>query len=538
MINFNEFGVMIDNSRNGVMTVSENKRFIDYMAKMGYTYLMLYTEDTFTLENYPYFGYLRGKYTIQEIKEIENYANSKNIELIPCIQTLAHLKCALRWKPFSEHVDCGDILLVDDDETYKIIDDIFATLAKTYKTRKIHIGMDEAHFMGLGRYLDLHGYHNRFDLFCKHLKKVASIADKYGFTTMIWSDMFFKLVNNGQYYCDDLNVTDEHRALIPKNVKLVYWDYLMTDKAHYIKMIKNNNKFGNGTIYGGCGGLSYTGFAPANEHTLKSAKASAEACIEQNVKHVLLTLWGDDGRPCSPFACLPTLYAYSEFNKNNFDMEKIKQGFYSMTGIPFDDFMVLDLPNKIDDNPAMYYNPNKYMLFNDLFLGMYDSFVVPEGKATYTKSSEILKQHFDDENFGYLFKLEQSLCDVLKIKYDLGVETRKAYKAKDKKQLLTLAKKNYSRLIKYLNVFYENFKEYWLKECKPFGLEVHEQRFGGLILRTKSCKQRIIDYCKGKINKIEELEEVILDYLGTGENMSKEQIKAHNWSGMVTPSYF
>lgn len=50
--------------------------------------------------------------------------------------------------------DTADILLADDDRTYELIDKIFATLSECFTSRKIHIGMDEAYMVGLGKYRD------------------------------------------------------------------------------------------------------------------------------------------------------------------------------------------------------------------------------------------------------------------------------------------------------------------------------------------------------------------------------------------------
>ena len=90
MIKYDNLGVMIDCSRNGVMKPIVVKKFIDYLALMGYNTLELYTEDTFKISDEKYFGYLRGGYSANEIKEIDAYAQSKGIELIPCVQGLAH----------------------------------------------------------------------------------------------------------------------------------------------------------------------------------------------------------------------------------------------------------------------------------------------------------------------------------------------------------------------------------------------------------------------------------------------------------------
>ena len=38
---------------------------------MDYNALMLYTEDTYTVKNEKYFGYLRGRFTADELRELE-----------------------------------------------------------------------------------------------------------------------------------------------------------------------------------------------------------------------------------------------------------------------------------------------------------------------------------------------------------------------------------------------------------------------------------------------------------------------------------
>ena len=79
----NYFGIMIDCSRGAVMKVEKVKEYVDYLALFGYNMLSLYTEDTFLVDNEPRFGYLRGAYTKDEIKEIDAYCVSKGIELVP-----------------------------------------------------------------------------------------------------------------------------------------------------------------------------------------------------------------------------------------------------------------------------------------------------------------------------------------------------------------------------------------------------------------------------------------------------------------------
>ena len=136
-------GLMIDMSRNAVMNPETLKKtYMPLMKKMGYNCLMLYTEDTYEVEGEPYFGYMRGRYTMAELRDLDECAASLGIELIPCIQTLAHLDAFVRWKQVQFDVD--NILLAEDERTYEFIENLIRSVRKCFRTNRIHIGMDEA----------------------------------------------------------------------------------------------------------------------------------------------------------------------------------------------------------------------------------------------------------------------------------------------------------------------------------------------------------------------------------------------------------
>lgn len=61
------------------------------------------------------------------------------------------------------------------------------------RSRRIHIGMDEAHRLGLGSYLARHGYRGRFQVMNEHLSRVLEISRRHDLRPMIWSDMYFDL---------------------------------------------------------------------------------------------------------------------------------------------------------------------------------------------------------------------------------------------------------------------------------------------------------------------------------------------------------
>lgn len=57
-----------------VVTNIEYTKKIEDMAFMGHNTLYLYMEDTYKLEANPYFGYLRGAYTNEQLKDLDDYA--------------------------------------------------------------------------------------------------------------------------------------------------------------------------------------------------------------------------------------------------------------------------------------------------------------------------------------------------------------------------------------------------------------------------------------------------------------------------------
>ena len=121
---------------------------------MGYNQAMLYMEDTYEIPDERFFGYLRGKYYQSELKELDDYAYSLGIELIPCVQTLAHLQTIFRWPDFGAVNDITNILLVDDPRTYKVIEHMIAALRVCFRTNKINTGMDEAYLIARGKYMN------------------------------------------------------------------------------------------------------------------------------------------------------------------------------------------------------------------------------------------------------------------------------------------------------------------------------------------------------------------------------------------------
>lgn len=510
-------GVMIDMSRNAVMNIDSLKRFLKIIKKMGYNCAMLYTEDTYEVDSEPYFGYMRGKYTKSEMKEIDAFAESLSIQIIPCIQTLAHLNAAIRWNQFP--IDCDDILLVDDERTYELIDRMFATLSECFKSRKIHVGMDEAMMLGRGKHLDKFGYEPSYSIMKRHIKKVKEIAQKYGYEIMIWSDMYFRSWNNHEYYITEkVTIPKEVIDSYDPDIIPVYWDYYHTDEKIYDAMLYNHKQLSDRVWFAG-GAWTWSGTIPQNKHSLNTMIPAINSCKRNGIKNIIFTMWGDFGGEGSVLSVLPALYYLAEIVKGNTDESLIKSKFKKITGIDYDDYIYLDSPNEIQgiiyDQHNNLVNPSKYMLYSDYFNDFLDYTVkIGVGEKYKEISAKLSKTAKESRNYGYIFKTAAKLCEVLSIKYELGLKTRKAYEIDDKDALCSLAQNDYTKLIRLLKEYGDIYEKQWFLDNKPCGFDVIDLRIGGITRRTESCKRRILDYVHGKIDSIPELEEKILPYPG------------------------
>ncbi len=510
MKSFDTLGVMIDMSRNAVMQLPALKRFLQLLRKIGYNCVMLYTEDTYEVDGEPYFGYMRGRYSKQEMKEIDSYAASLGMELIPCIQTLAHLNAIKRWGkvPF----DCDDILMVDDDRTYELIDRMFSTLSECFTSRRIHIGMDEAHMLGRGQHQQKYGIEDASSIMQRHLKRVNALAQKYRYEPMIWSDMCFRPWNNGEYYIAETQLPQEYIDILPENVIPVYWDYYQTAEENYAAMLRNHKQISSKTWFAG-GIHSWRGMIPSNRYSLQTMLPAIDACKKEGVRNIFFTTWGDDGAENSHFSILPALFYLAEYVKGNTDAEKIKARFRRMIGIEFDEFMLIDTPNDVTSNEGRPNNPSKYMLFSDCFNDFLDYTVKSGGGEFYRETAKRLHAvSKKSRTYGYLFRSAACLCDALEIKYELGLRTRRAYEAGDKSALQELATKDYPEAIKRIKRFADAFERQWMTDNKPHGFDVQDMRFGGLLRRLGSCQRRLLEYAQGKRSCIEELDEELLPF--------------------------
>ena len=497
-------GMMLDMSRGGVMTVEAVKGMIDAHAALGLNLMMLYTEDTYTVPEAPYLGYLRGRYTEKELREMDDYAAESGVELVPCVQTLAHLEQFLQWDVNRDIKDNDCVLMIDEPKTYAWIRAALTALRRCFRTNRIHIGMDEAHGVGLGEYYQKHGAVNRFELLNRHLNRVVDICKELGFKPIMWSDMFYRLGSkNNDYYDTDAVVPESAIAQIP-DVALCYWDYYHTDEQFYAGMLEGHRKMGKEVVFAG-GIWTWSGILPHVRKTNATMYPALRACLKAGIGTVLATLWGDDGCETDYRLALNQLPIYSEHvwlgeDCTRAEVERMGE---RLTGLSEACFNAMGAFYADDED----HRPGKGLFYCDplypLTEGLWDLTGYREGLVEGIKT---LERHLDDSRCEYAWLAMRIALEKL----NWVNELRPAYLRGDKAVVLTMANEKLPAMRELYVKMMSVWREQWESGRKRNGWETICARLGAVIARLDDVQRILLRWADGTIECVEELDETPL----------------------------
>lgn len=513
--NFQKCGVMLDVSRNKVFTVEYLKKFILQLALCGANTLMLYTEDTYQLEDVVFWGYARGAYSLEDIRQIDDFADSVGIEVIGCIQTLGHMTQFLQWPDSVCYRDTMDILLIDSDKTYELIEKMLSFWKKALRSNRIHIGMDEAHDLGRGRWLNNHEPEGQFTQFTRHLARVNELCRKHGYEMpTIWNDMFFRIADPKRNYYGRTPIPPEIQALIPENVQLCYWDYYHRDKQFYLDNIDLNVNLVKAPLMIASGLWTWSKFWYDANQSEQSVNPCLEACRERNVPEIIFTLWGDDGGFCIYDSLLTGLVRTFNECWNLHSEEANERLFTTLSGgedyRKWMDFVRMESEGPMTREYPITYEPCA-QLWDDPILGFnYRGMcqIDPEFPKKVTNTyRELLAAYPGAPEDSLTVRTVTALLKFLEQKMTFRVSLETAWNTRDRATLKHLAEVVLLELKEKLLVFDRLHRESWLSCARPFGLEVIQIRLAGQAARLDECRTRLLEFLDGKCETLPEFDE-------------------------------
>lgn len=531
-------GVMFDVTQaNTMMTVEHAKMLLRRMALMGLNTVMFYSEDGYEVKGWPYFGHLRARYSFDEIRDIDDYADAMGIEQIPCIQTLAHLTEPLKWPCFDGMRESNSCLLPENERVYEFIEDMIVAATAPVRSKRIHIGMDEAEHLGMGNYFQEHGKVEAGEIMIRHLNRVREILKRHDLRPMLWCDMFFDAAfgkTDGEFgtrFLSDgrpLTVNEEFIRDYPRDVQMIAYGYDPAPEAHWDELLQKGRLFDRTPVFAG-GIWGWTSFCPQWPYTFDSTIPALTSCKKNGVKEVFATTWGDEQTECPVDSLLLGMQLYAELQySDTLDREKLAARYRFITGADYEDTLLLSaldaIPGTPPGNPDNF-NASKCLLWQDILCGMFD-------KDLEGLEDEIERHYADLErrfaraaarpsDLQKVFGLAQRLASVLSRKATMGLRLKVAYDAGARDQLARYANKLLPELVRLERELHEYHRALFFSENKALGWETFDFRYAALITRTKTANWRLNEYLAGRVSRLEELEEERLYMHGS------HQLKIH-----------
>lgn len=512
---YKEAGISLDLSRGGVMKPESIMEYMEYMAMMGLDYVLLYIEDIYTIPELPYFGYMRGRYTEEELKRIDAHGTALGIEVIPLIQTASHLEQYLKW---GENWKCRcseRTLLVGSEDTYTLIEQMISTVSRCFTSKRIHLGMDEAFDLNLANYMDKNGLRDMSQVFAEHMTRVLGILSKYDRVPMVWQVMRPGMVSD-----------PDALANIPGVDELVTFvgAYSYLSEEAFLNKCEPFLEFlkGDKSRLWFCGPIwTWMGPMPDNRLTLDVCAYFFDLCQKHGFQNVVGTVWGDDGCECNHFFSLFGAQIYAEYKYNpRVTKEHIMLRFEQTTGVSAQAFLDLSEFNMVPDRSSdlsTYTNGHLYvhefvgkkLLWQDVMVGMKDHVLLDRPMSDHYKemAAKFAEYRKQGGRFEEYLHFAESLFSLMAAKCAIAEQLKPRYMEKDRDYLHIVA----DRLLPEMSVKVENtrklHRELWYTTNKPFGFEVIDIRYGGLRTRIDSAIYRLTEYLEGRIPRLEELEE-------------------------------
>ncbi len=529
---FSTIGAMLDVSRGRVATVPFLKERFRRLRQMGYNSVMLYTEDVFQLPDEPKWGYMRGSYSPDEIRELKACADALGLAMMPCIETLGHLEQPLRWSDFDGIRNTPSTLLVGEEASYALIDKILAFWQQTVGGHRIHLGMDEAGGFAGARYAKKQGTRPPIDVFLEHLERVNALCAAHGFDEpIIWSDMLYRMGSATHDYYDPTAVADPKlAALLPKNMRLCYWDYYHDTRAYYAGMIDGHRKLGSEPILAG-GAQVWYHFLHDREKTIATTIPFVEAGREKECAEFFVTVWGDDGGYAIPGVVDEALFACAELaaGRTAEPTEENCARFNAITGLDYKSLAKLGEVTRhyADEWPDMILEAS--ILYDDpLYCGNYRNYLVRKPSETTDRrfycahyrdaawrddGAKVLADHrrvlAECADLPGIPPAATTLVRVLGAKLDYEAGVLAAWRDRDRAALERIANQDLPALIGAMEDFCELYRSDWLVTSKPFGFERVQARNAAALARLVEARRRLEDYLAGRTATIEEFDEAM-----------------------------
>lgn len=288
-------GVMLDVSRDKVVTMETLYALVEMLARWKLNHFELYMEHSFAYNQHETVWKEASPFTGQQILELDQFCRQRHIELVANQNSFGHMERWLKHPAYKHLAECPDGFIGDfgdhlgerrpatslnplDPASIALIDGLYSELTPHFTTPKLNVGGDEPWEMGLCQSLDACQERGRGRVYVDYLLKLYDLTQKHGRQMMFWADVIVKY--------------PELIPEIPKDVIAFEWGYYMGHpyEQHAPMFAQSGLQF-----YVCPGTSSWNSLAGRTTNAIGNIHDAAATGLKYGASGLLLTDWGDRG---------------------------------------------------------------------------------------------------------------------------------------------------------------------------------------------------------------------------------------------------
>ena len=218
--------VMDDISRGPIPTNDYLKQQVRRYAEMKINNMSFYIEHVVRTDKYPDFAPHDGGISIQEFRELSEYAAGYHIKLVVNFQSLGHFEKILSHPQF-RHLGATERMLDPlNPNAISFLRDVYAEMAPAFSSELFTPNLDEAWDLSRGGLTGAADSMGVERIYADHVKRIDSTLRELGKRTVVWGDIIME-------YPGILE-------MIPRDIVLGAWNYSPSESfAEFIDPLKN-----------------------------------------------------------------------------------------------------------------------------------------------------------------------------------------------------------------------------------------------------------------------------------------------------------
>jgi hypothetical protein len=470
---FADRGFLQDLSRGQVLTLPGFQRLVSSLAAYRFNYLTFNLEHNFGYAKHPKIWQGDDALTIEEAKALSVLCREYYIEAVPMQQSLGHCRGILS-KPEYRDLAFDDKLLWSldprKDETYSLLAELYQEQAQCFPGKYFLVGCDEP--FDLKKYWkpESAGGKQFTEVYIEHLHKLNKIVKDLGRKMMVWGDIFV--------------AHPELLARAPEDAVIINWQYgtSMLEKEDFYEqktkaIAESKKEFQVATCT-----WTYARLFPELKTMEHNNRNFLNAGERLGANGALLTNWGDMGhKQLLGYLAMPIAYfGRNAWKKSGQTLEEFSKDFSlhffnDPKGVAGEFFILLAKVNEIVSPGPFFGGAALFVLLDDLFSIQY---LPNRPLAEVTEDLlQTLKQAAAATASLVSIRNYEWVLDLKPVIYALGaLFTKILLKDNASLGLLDPSKKEeilnlFGHLLNYGGSMEEVFKERWLSQAKPLGLE-------------------------------------------------------------------